>query len=314
MPIANRQSTINKPRALTAGSTIRIVSPASAILPEKTELAAKLLEDAGYRVEVADHAFDKDHFLAGNDQVRAADLQSAFADPAVDAVYCSRGGYGCARLLPYLDLDRMAAAGKLFLGFSDITTLHLALNRRGLPTVHSPMAYTFSTPREAWVNASFLGVLRGETDIPEGAPRGQTIIGGIAEGIVTGGCLCLITDAVGTADAMDAEGKIVLIEDVDEDPHRIDAMLTHLLLIGALEKCAGIVIGEMTRSDEAKDESIGGKPWLDIVLERLEPIGKPMIVGYPFGHMKQMLSLPLGIMARLDADAGTLDYLEPLCS
>lgn len=305
---------LRKPKALSPGSTVGIVSPASPLAPEKVEPVCELLRAAGYRVHIGRHAFERDYFLAGSDEMRASDLMAAFDDPGIEAVYCSRGGYGCARLIPHLDLDRMAASGKMFLGFSDITTLHLALNRRGLPTVHAPMALTLSSPREAWVVESFLGVLGGSVEIPPSAPTGKTLVPGKAEGVVTGGCLCLLTDSIGTEDALDAAGKIVLIEDVDENPHRIDAMLTHLRLIGALDNCAGIVIGEMTKTDELQDESIGGKPWLEIVRERLEPLGKPMIVGYPFGHVKQMLSLPLGIGARLDADAGTLTYLEPLCA
>jgi muramoyltetrapeptide carboxypeptidase len=302
-----------KPRALLPGDLIRVVSPASPIEREKTERAREQLEDAGYRVQFAEHAFERDFYLAGRDRDRAYDLQEAFADPDVSAVYCSRGGYGAARLLPHLDLDAMAEAGKLFLGFSDITTLHLALNRRGLPTVHAPMMLTLSVDREPWVAQSFFNVLRGVTHIPIDAPKGETVVGGKAEGRVTGGCLCLITDAIATPDAMDSDDAIILIEDVDENPHRIDAMLTHLLLTGDLQKCAGIVVGEMTGTDTRSDESIGGKPWRDIVIERLEPLGKPLIINYPFGHCKQMLSLPMGIRAVLDADAGTLTYIEPLC-
>lgn len=304
---------VGKPRKLQQGSAIRIVSPASPLSREKIDMATTLLEKAGYRVQIAEHALDKDFYLAGADEDRARDVQDAFDDPEVMAVYGSRGGYGCARLLPFLDLDRMAASAKLFLGFSDVTTLHLALNRRGLPTVHAPMALTLSAERETWVYESFLNAFSGITATPSSAPRGLSLVAGAAEGVVTGGCLCLLTDAIGTPDAMDAQDKIVLIEDVDEKPHRIDAMLTHLLLIGELQKAAGFVIGEMTRTDEKQDESIGGRPWREIVRDRLMPLGKPAIIGYPFGHMKQMLSLPLGIKARLDADAGTLTYTESLC-
>lgn len=302
-----------KPRALRSGDTVRMVSPASPVTPDKLQAATDLLSAAGYRVEMAPHALDREGYLAGTDLDRAADLQDAFDDPAVGAVYCTRGGYGSARLLPLLDLDRMAAVSKLFLGFSDVTTIHLALNRRGLPTVHAPMGLTLNTPREQWVLDSLLACMAGEDPITAGAPKGSCIVSGSAEGVVTGGCLCLLTDSLGTAEELDARGKIVLIEDVDENPHRIDAMLTHLLLAGTLDDCAGIVVGEMTRTDERQDESIGSRPWLEIVAERLGPLGRPMIAGFPFGHMKQMLSLPLGIRARLDADPGTLTYLESLC-
>jgi len=112
---------------------------------------------------------------------------------------------------------------------------------------------------------------------------------------------------------MAARGKIVLLEDVDEQPHRIDAMLTHLLNTNSLDGAAGIVVGEMTRTDDRIDPKIGGTPWREMVMERLGPLEIPMIFDYPMGHAAQMLSLPLGIRASLDANAGTLTYLEPLC-
>ncbi len=272
-----------------------------------------MLESAGFKVEVSKHVFAVDAYLAGTDLQRAEDLQAAFDDPAVDVIFCARGGYGCARLMPYLDLDRMASSGKLFIGFSDITTLHLALNRRGLPTAYAPMALTFAFEREPWVIESFMSLFQGTDPIPAAAPRGEPVTGGVAEGTVTGGCLCLLTDSIGTKDGLDCDGKIVLIEDVDEHPHRVDAMLTHLLLSNTIQSAAGVVVGEMTRTDEKIDEGIGGKPWRDIVRERLAGLKMPVIIDFPFGHCKNMLSLPLGIRAKLDADAGTLTYLENLC-
>src|SRR5688572_8825778 len=212
----------------------------------------KLLEAEGYVLQTSPHTLDRDHYPAGGDADRASDLQLAFDDPEVDAVMCTRGGYGCARIMPLLDLDRMAASGKLFLGFSDVTTLHLALNCRGLPTVHAPMALTLSTEREQWVYESLRQAMRGGDPIPSEAPRGATVVPGEAEGVVTGGCLCLLTDSIGTPDRLDCAGKILIIEDVDENPHRIDAMLTHLLLSNTIQGAAGIVIGEMTRTDEKR--------------------------------------------------------------
>ncbi len=305
---------LTHPQALKPGAIIRIVSPASPLAKDKVQPARELLETQGYRVQLGKHAFAKDHYLAGTDQQRAQDIQDAFDDPSVDAVYCSRGGYGCARLMPFLDLDRMATCRKLFIGFSDITTIHLALNRRGLPSLHAPMPLTLTVEREPWVAESFLSALRGENPIPAQAPHGQTLVPGKAEGVVTGGCLCLLTDSIGTPDPLDPSGKILVIEDVDENPHRIDAMLTHLRTSGLIQKAAGIVVGEMTRSDDKLDEGIGGRPWRDIVQDRLGDLGVPTIVGFPFGHCPNMLSLPLGIRARLDADAGTLTYTESLCA
>lgn len=303
-----------KPPALKPGSSIRMVSPASPLSREKTDFMRELLENEGYRVEFSVHCFDADCHLAGSDQDRAKDLMDAFLDPKVHAVLCSRGGYGCARLFPYLDLDAIVAARKLFLGFSDITTLHIALNNRGLATVHAPMPLTLTNPREPWVYQSLLAVLKGENPVSEKAPRGQTLVGGQTEGVVVGGCMCLICDSIGTANAIDAKGRILIIEDVDEDPHRVDAMLTHLLNANVVQDAAGIVIGEMTRTHERNGGGIGGGPWREMALERLGPLGIPIITDFPFGHNRNMLSLPLGVKARLDADQGTLTYLESHCS
>lgn len=302
-----------KPRALRPGDTVALVSPASPLTAERLEFVKGVLQEEGLQTKLMPHALDQTDYLAGTDEARAQDLQAAFADPEVSAVLCTRGGYGCARLFPYLDLDAIALAGKLFLGFSDISTLHIALNRRGCPTVHAPMALTLSYPREPWVVESFRRVLRNDLTPPADAPRATTVVAGRAEGEVVGGCLCLLCDSIGTPEPLKTEGKILLIEDVDEHPHRIDAMLTHLLNSGLAQGTAGFLIGEMTRTDERVDEAIGARPWREIVRERLAPLGKPMVIDFPLGHARNMLTLPLGIRARLDADAGTLEYLEPLC-
>jgi len=301
---------MRKPAGLKPGDRIEIVSPASAITLEKMARGIALLQDWGYRVTLSDHVFDHTDYLAGTDEHRAADLQRAFDDPDVAAVFCSRGGYGCARLIPHLDLDRIAASNKPFLGFSDITTLHLALNRRGLMTYHAPMLLTLSRERDAWVEESLRAALAGEDPFHPDAPAGKTWVGGKATGQLTGGCLCLVTDSIGTPDAIQTEGKIVLIEDVDENPHRIDAMLTQLLNTGLAKTAAGFVIGEMTATDDREDASIGKRPWRDIVHERLAPLGKPLIYEYPFGHNSAMLSLPMGATVELDADAGRLSLVE----
>jgi muramoyltetrapeptide carboxypeptidase len=303
-----------KPKALKPGDVIRLVTPASPIPAERLQFMTNLLESEGYQVQLGDHALDSDAYLAGSDQDRAGDLMDAFDDPKVSAVLCTRGGYGCARLWPLLDFDRMAASGKMFLGFSDITTLHLALNRRGLVTMHAPMSLTFHFERQPWVYESFRRALRGGDPFVAEAPRATTLTPGKARGRTVGGCMCLLTDSLATADALDTEGRILLIEDVDEAPHRVDAMLTHLRNLGLLQKAAGIAIGEMTGTDDKTDAGIGGRSWREIVMDRVGDLGVPTVTGFPFGHMKTMLTVPLNVYAELDADAGTLNLLESACA
>jgi muramoyltetrapeptide carboxypeptidase len=293
---------------------VRVVSPASPLTPEQTAAGIALLESEGYVVALGEHVYDRDGYLAGSDEDRATDLMRAFTDPGVSCVMCSRGGYGSARLLPLLDLDAMAASGKMFCGFSDVTTLHLALNRRGLVTMHMPMLITLSVDREPWVVESFKNLLKGDASAPGGAKKGESLVGGTAEGLVTGGCMCLLGDSLATVDALETDGRILLLEDVDESPHRVDALLTHLLNVGLLQRAAGIVVGEMTNTDEKADPKIGAWTWRRIVEDRVQPLGIPTVVDFPIGHMKTMLSVPLGVRARLDADAGTLTFTEAPCS
>jgi muramoyltetrapeptide carboxypeptidase len=302
-----------KPKPLKRGDWVALVTPATPISPEKIDPIVHLLENEGYQVRTMPHALDRDGYLAGTDQNRAKDLQDAFDDPAIGAVICTRGGYGCARLLPHLDLDRIARSGKLFAGFSDVTTLHLALNRRGVPTLHSPMALTLAYPREPWVIESFLNSLKGDLSTPAAAPRAVCVKPGLAEGTSVGGCLCLVTDSIGTPHAIEADGKILFLEDVDEAPHRIDAMLTHLRNTEILFRIAGLVVGEMTRTDEKIDHDIGSRDWRSILRERVEDLQIPIVMDYPFGHAKNMLTVGLGVQVELNADAGTVSYLENFC-
>lgn len=291
-----------------------LVSPASPLSADDLGVMTDLLHGAGYLTRVMPHALERMDHLAGDDRDRARDLTDAFLDPGIHAIMCTRGGYGCARLMEHLDLDEIARHPKLFLGFSDITTLHIALNRRGMPTVHAPMALTLTNPKPEWVYDSLRSVLKGEDPIHPDAPRATTLVGGIAEGEVVGGCMCLLTDSLATPDPLETAGRILIVEDVDEAPHRVDAMLTHLRNAGLLKACAGIAFGEMTRTDERTDGGIGGRPWREIVRERTADLGVPVVTDLPFGHNRAMLSLPLGVRARLDADAGTLTYTEGWCA
>ncbi|MCL6623096.1 MAG: LD-carboxypeptidase [Fimbriimonadales bacterium] len=299
-----------KPRALKPGDTIAVVAPASPAAQEQYQAGLDLLRKRGYNVLVGECLVPREN-QRWHDSARAEELQRAWFDPNVKAVLCARGGYGCARLFPYLNLEEMAKQPKLFVGFSDITILHLAFNRLGLVTLYAPMPITFSKPREPWVLQMWWDVLEGRSpQIPPEAPKPITITPGFAEGETVGGCLCLICDSLATPYAIDSRGKILLIEDVDEPPHRVDAMLTHLRHAGVLQQSAGIVIGEMTRTDEIRDPESLMPPWKEIVFERIHDLGIPAVMGFPFGHCEQMCSLFLGVRAQLDADTGSLQFLE----
>lgn len=285
-----------------------IVSPASPIDEEDLEKGRAVLHAMGFETQLMPNALRRMGHLAGTDAERADDLHAAFADPEIDAVLCARGGYGVSRALRYLDLDAIAEIGKPFLGYSDITALHTALNRRGMVTYHAPMVISFAKPHPDWVRESFMAALAGKDPVHPDAPKGRTLVRGTASGLVGGGCLSLLADSMGTHEAFDGAGQIILIEDIGEKPHRVDAMLTHLLNAGAIQNAAGFVIGEMT--DTAAIADPAHPSWQAIVEERLAPIGKPTILNYPFGHIEAMLTLPLGRRATLDADKGILIYGE----
>jgi muramoyltetrapeptide carboxypeptidase len=175
------------------------------------------------------------------------------------------------------------------------------------------MALTLAYPREPWVIESFLNSLKGDLSTPAAAPRAVCVKPGLAEGTSVGGCLCLVTDSIGTPHAIEADGKILFLEDVDEAPHRIDAMLTHLRNTEILFRIAGLVVGEMTRTDEKIDHDIGSRDWRSILRERVEDLQIPIVMDYPFGHAKNMLTVGLGVQVELNADAGTVSYLENFC-
>ena len=307
-----------KPRALRPGDTIGVVSPSSYKAFEALQPGIEKIQRRGYKLVFGEHAFDRRGYLAGEDRDRAADLNAMFAREDVKAVLCTRGGYGASRILDYLDWDTIRAHPKPLIGYSDITTLHIAFLRyTDMVVYHAPMIITLSRDVSEHAIQNLFDILEkpepiGTYDTREG--NVQTLVPGIAEGELTGGCLCLVTATCGTPEQIDAKGKILVIEDVDEAPYAVDRMLTQLKRCGVLDEAAGFVIGEITDwqkhvSDPAESLTIE-QVWQDIIV----PLGKPAIIGFPFGHVVNPLTLPLGVQARLDAAAGTLTLLEPAVS
>jgi muramoyltetrapeptide carboxypeptidase len=275
------------------------------------------LEAWGLKVKLGSHVNDRHGYLAGLDRDRAADLNAAFADPEVAAVFCLRGGYGSSRLLPYLDRDAIAANPKALCGYSDITTLHLAIEAWATePTIsfYSSGAAGIGVPattaltRDTLHRALFSDEPFGEIPHDPDDPWVRTLVGGTARGRLTGGCLSLVAASIGTAIEIDTTDRILYLEDLDEPSHTLDALLTHLRNAGKLEACAGVVVGELKgvgwRGDQAafmQELSVE-----DVLEELLEPLGVPCIYGLPIGHGKHHATVPHGAVATLDADAGRL--------
>ena len=313
-----------RPRRLAAGQTVGLVAPSAAPNePERIGFATRTLESLGFRVKLGAHVADRHGYLAGTDEGRAADLNAMFADESVDAIWCVRGGYGASRLLPALDYDLMRRRPKPLVGYSDITALHMAIQRHaGLVTFHGPVAFRSFT---SYTIDALRGVLWGpEAPTRLAAPppfekregqvdwenRVTTLVPGTARGRLLGGNLCWMSHLVGTPYLPDLHGSILFLEDVEEAYYRIDRMLTQLWLSGALAGVAGVALGKFTRC-EPSPFFLQNRPLDDILAERFRALGVPTVSGLMIGHIDDQATVPVGCLGELDADAGTLTLLEP---
>jgi muramoyltetrapeptide carboxypeptidase len=301
------------------GSTIGVVTPGSP--PEAragVERGVAWWESRGYRVKLLPGALEQDVWHAGSPELRAGDLQSAFADPEIDAIQTMRGGYGSAQVIPLLDFDAIAKTPKFFVGLSDITALHAALLvRAGLATFYGPSLTMFGNPSpSAFTIDRFLQVLGGETTgrVPEDAARLTviSIAGGTATGRLIGGCLMDFVYTIGTAWEPDLDGAIFFFEDVSNAPIRIDRALLYLEQIGKFEGVRGIVVGELAGCEWYDYTSAPRSKTLeDVLRDRLGGLGIPVLYGLPLGHGASLATLPLGVEATVDADALMLTINEP---
>lgn len=302
MPVSHL--TLN-PGVLRAGDAVALVSPAGPVAESRVQAAVRELTSWGLRPRIYPHALDVEGFLAGSDANRAADLNDALADPEIRAVLCVRGGYGVQRIVEHLDYDAVRRDPKLVVGFSDITALHAALwCRTGLATVHGPVAAQLerggvfaSTLKHALMSTEPL-VVQSDPDEPTFGVRTS----GVAEGVLLGGNLSILSTCVGTPFMPDFEGAIMLIEDVGELAYRVDRLLTHLGNCGVLRRLAGIAVGQFSEPGQGNNAI---KP-ADVLMERLGRLGIPVVGGLSIGHGDRNLAVSLGSQATLDGDRGTL--------
>lgn len=321
-----------KPKRLLPGDRVSLVAPSgSASGPDRVEASARALESLGLRVKVSPHCADARGYLAGEDAIRARELELAFLDQETTAVICLKGGYGTPRILDKIDYAAIATHPKLFLGYSDITALHIAFRRfAGLVTFHGPMPSSDMVPDfHPESKASLLGVIFGMAGFPEAfgpdfRPESARILNpsggalrivskgsggnGLAKGELTGGNLSLLAATMGTDYEIDTKGKLLFIEDIDETPYRIDRMLNQLRLAGKFDDCAGVLIGSWTRCSppEGKRSLALEEIFRDLIL----PCGKPVLAGLEAGHCVPALTLPLGCLYAMNAELGTLEIAE----
>jgi muramoyltetrapeptide carboxypeptidase len=281
--------------ALRSDATIGLIAPAGPAALD-VEKAGQWMRARGYELRIFPGVYERDGYLAGSDDMRLR----AFADPAIDAIFCLRGGYGTPRLLDRLDFDLLRANPKPFVGYSDMTALHLAINRYvGFVTFHGPMLNAdLLGDKQPPTESSLFNMLRGQVGAgsvlthPAAYPL-TTIEPGIACGRLLGGNLSMIAAVMGTSYEIDAEGIILFIEDVNEPIYRIDRLLTHLRLAGKLAQVAGVLVGDVAGVDNAALERL--------LKQTFEPLRIPVLSGWRSGHCDPNLTLPMGARVRLDA-------------
>lgn len=303
-----------KARKLKFGDTIGIIAPASPTTEERVKKAHDKLIELGFKVKMGKSPYERYGYLSGTDTIRANDINEMFKDKEVDGIICIRGGYGTPRILDLLDYDAIRDNPKVFVGYSDITALHIAFTQiSNLVTYHGPMVASdmigdfseFSKDNlfKAIMNKAPIGKISN--------PQGEeifTINGGVAEGTIIGGNLSLIVDTIGTPYEIDVKGKILFIEEVGEEPYNIDRMLNQLRLSGKLHEANGIILGDFNNCvSEKHDENLTLE---QVIEDQIKPIGKPTIYNLQAGHCDPMVTLPFGVAARLDADKKELIILE----
>ncbi|HEX7939981.1 MAG TPA: LD-carboxypeptidase [Gemmatimonadaceae bacterium] len=292
---------------LTAGTRVALVAPAGPLKPGDLDRAIANCKTLGWEPVVGTYADAKQDYFAGPDELRASDFNKAIRDDSVGAIWCLRGGYGAMRIMEALDYAALKKHPKAIIGFSDITALHSAVALKAdLCSIHGPTARGALTP----FSEKSLRAATSRKDQPAGvAPNAVTLVKGKARGRLVGGNLSLLSAMHGTPWQPIYDGSILVLEDVNEAPYRIERMLLQLRLSGDLQKCAGIAFGQFT--NPAEDASIGGttRTIADVVAEAARICKVPAIAGIPLGHIEEQWSLPLGADAELDADEKRLTVL-----
>ena len=309
---------IIKPKRLKKGDTVAIIAPSSGADDGQFAKAVQNMIDLGFKPKLGKYAREINGFLAGTDAQRIEDIHWAFSNKEIDAVWCVRGGYGLSRILPQIDYALIKKNPKIFIGYSDITALHLAIHQNtGLVTFHGPVASsTYSDyPKKHVVNALMTPSVPYKIDLsPDNVAKGtllyktQVITKGTARGRLICGNLSLLTALAGTPYALrNTKGKILFTEDVGERPYRLDRMFTQLKQSVNLRELAGIALGVFEGCDAPDDKS---QTVIDVVKDQLGSLGIPVIYGLSFGHIRDQFTIPFGVEAELDAQNATLTLLE----
>ena len=290
-------------KPLESGANVALLAPAGPLQkPEDLPRAQENTRTLGWEPIVGAHAVDRTGYLAGHDRDRLKDINQALRDPKIEAIWCLRGGYGLLRILDRIDYDALSRTPKAIIGYSDVTALHAAVQRRcKLITYHAPTAREFLSD---FSRDSFQRAVIQQIDSCGTAPAAREINAGTAEGRLVGGNLAVLASLAGTPFAPDYTDGILILEDINEPVYRIDRMLQQLRLTGALNGCRAIVFGECVSC--AEDAGGGGRPLDDVLGETAHALGVPCLAGIPIGHIADQWTIPLGAMAALDTKSRTL--------
>lgn len=300
---------------LRQGDTVAVVGPASIASQRQIDNADFTLRGMGLIPKFGEHVAGKYLYLAGTDDQRASDLNAAFADPQVRAIFALRGGWGGARILPLLDWKLIRRNPKLLIGYSDITALHLAFARdAGFPTIHAPNA-AGRWDKTSWDSLWRLAFTGERPELPLASAK--VLVPGSATGRLLGGNLTILSTLMGTGRLPVFDGAILFLEDIGEDPYRVDRMLQQLKLSGILAGVSGVIFGHCTRcnSGDEGDDDRSDQVTIDQVLaDHFGALGCPVVTGANIGHIRNQLSLPHGAKVRFDTASDSLQPLEPVVS
>ncbi|HEX6806066.1 MAG TPA: LD-carboxypeptidase [Terriglobales bacterium] len=301
-----------KPRALHTGDTVAIVAPASYFNRDEFHNGCVALRSMGYNVVYDDSIFDRDLYFAGRPERRIRELEQMFARDDVKGIVCARGGYGSNYLLQKIDIAKIAASPKIFVGYSDLTSLMTYLyDQVGLVTFHGPMVAKDLARSDGVDVACWRAALEARDSLKLGVNAGlKPLIAGGTEGVLYGGCLSMLAESLGTPYEIHTSGTILFIEDVAAKPYQIDRMLMHLKLAGKFDGVRGLIFGEMLDCIQAPNQ---GYTLEEVVLRVVSDLNVPVACGLRSGHVSRLnITLPMGVNASLSVDnsTATLEILE----
>ncbi|MBT2639591.1 MULTISPECIES: LD-carboxypeptidase [unclassified Bacillus (in: firmicutes)] len=296
-----------KPERLRKGDTVAVIAPASPPNKENLKRGLKFVEDLGLNYKLGKSLYTEYGYLAGNDEERLGDLQEMFLDKEIKGIICAGGGYGTARIASAIDYDAIKNNPKIFWGYSDITFLHTAIRQQtGMVTFHGPMLASDIGKEEAdQISKETFQQLFIPADLNYSSAIShlEELVPGSAEGSLVGGNLSLLSSSMGTPFEIDTEGRILLIEDINEEPRAVDRMLNQLYMAGKLQGSSGILIGDFNNCVPERELSLS----LDEVIEHyIKLAGRPALKGFNMGHCSPHIGVPLGANASMNTKEKTL--------